>query len=107
MDSSGFLFFVTGSPRRVAAAAAAQAAQRAAVQLPQWPQLKRAAAAEATAELCAAKEAELRGLRAACEAWQFVLSALLRNKRNASAAACRVIGEWPRQRGNGNGTGAS
>ena len=36
MDSSGFEVFVTGLPRRVAAAAAAQAAQQAAVQLPQW-----------------------------------------------------------------------
>jgi len=69
-----FNVFVTGSPRRVAAAAAAQAAQCAAVQLPQSPQLTRVAAAEATTELRAAKEAELRGLRAACEAWQSVHS---------------------------------
>ena len=38
---------------------------------------------------------------------QTAISALLRNQRNASAAACRVIGEWSRQRGNGNGTGTS
>ena len=72
---------MTGSPRRVAAAAAAQAAQRAAVQLPQWPQLKRVAAAEATAELCAAKEAELRGLRAACEALRQAQMRPWRSKR--------------------------